>query len=111
MRFRDEVDFHHKIQFRFEKAYRLGKKLPESKRMLNLELIDCVSDFSGYIEHDPMCLFYCLYFCIYYQNKEFLEFVRALIQKVSQDPRIDKLLEYIDIYGLQKLKSVSEQIN
>lgn len=26
-KFRDEVDFHHKVCYRFEKAYRLGKEL------------------------------------------------------------------------------------
>jgi hypothetical protein len=26
-KFRDEVDFHHKVCYRFEKAYRLAKKM------------------------------------------------------------------------------------
>ena len=26
MKFRKEVDFHHKVAYRYEKAYRLGKK-------------------------------------------------------------------------------------
>jgi hypothetical protein len=30
-RFRKEVDFHHKVAYRFEKAYRLGKKMSEKK--------------------------------------------------------------------------------
>lgn len=28
MKFRKEVDFHHKVAYRYEKAYRLGKKQP-----------------------------------------------------------------------------------
>jgi hypothetical protein len=30
-RFRAEVDFHHKVAYRYEKAYRLGKKMMEKK--------------------------------------------------------------------------------
>ena len=79
-KFRVEVDFHHKISYRFEKAYRLSKaKANQNVKMLNLEIIDCISEFSGYIEHDPMALFYCLYFCIYYHNKSMVEFIRQLI--------------------------------
>ena len=48
--FRKEVDFHHKVAYRFEKAYRLGKKTGERKQTLNLEIIDCISEHSGYIE-------------------------------------------------------------
>ena len=49
-RLRAEVDFHHKVAYRFEKAYRLGKKMTERKQTLNLEIIDCISEHSGYIE-------------------------------------------------------------
>ena len=49
-RFRAEVDFHHKVAYRFEKAYRLGKKTVEKKQSLNLDIIDCISEHSGYIE-------------------------------------------------------------
>lgn len=49
-RFRKEVDFHHKIAYRFEKAYRLGKKMSDKKQSLNLDIIDCISEHSGYIE-------------------------------------------------------------
>ena len=50
--FRKEVDFHHKVAYRFEKAYRLGKKkeVNERRHHLNLEIIDCISEHSGYIE-------------------------------------------------------------
>ena len=30
-KFRKEVDFHHKVAYRFEKAYRLGKKQPHKR--------------------------------------------------------------------------------
>lgn len=78
--FKKEVDFHHKIAYRFEKAYRLGKKTTEKKYMLNLEIIDCISEHSGYVEQDPMTLFYCLFFCIYYNNNELIEMLRFLIK-------------------------------
>jgi hypothetical protein len=78
--FRKEVDFHHKIAYRFEKAYRLGKKTPVEKRHhLNLEIIECISDHASYIEQDSMALFYCLFFCIYYKNQGLVEFLRSLI--------------------------------
>jgi len=32
---RGEVDIHHKVAFRFEKAYRLGKKQPEKEEAVN----------------------------------------------------------------------------
>lgn len=32
---RKEVDFHHKVIYRFEKAYRLSKKHPEKREQLN----------------------------------------------------------------------------
>ena len=31
LKFRKEVDFHHKVAYRFEKAYRLGKKHSQKK--------------------------------------------------------------------------------
>lgn len=34
-----EVDFHHKIAYRFEKAYRLAKKSGESRASLNKDII------------------------------------------------------------------------
>jgi len=83
-------------------------KMPESKRRLNLEIIDLISDFAGYIEHDPMSLFYSLYFCIYYNNEELVEFLRGVITKVAANPKIDRLIEYIDIYGIPKLRAVGE---
>lgn len=110
-RFRAEVDFHHKVAYRFEKAYRLGKKMTERKQTLNLDIIDCISEHSGYVEQDPMALFYCLFFCIYYKNEELVEFLRTLIQKIHSHEKIDKLLEYIDINGIEKLRTVGEQIN
>jgi hypothetical protein len=34
-KFRKEVDFHHKVAYRFEKAYRLGKNQSQKKHALN----------------------------------------------------------------------------
>jgi len=78
-KFRKEVDFHHKVAYRFEKAYRLGKKTPHRQYALNFEIIDIISEHSDYIEQDPLALFYCLYFCIYYNNPDLVEFLRTLI--------------------------------
>ena len=91
MKFRKEVDFHHKVAYRFEKAYRLSKKQPHKKQALNLEIIDIISEHSDYIEQDPMALFYCLYFCIYYNNPELVEFLRTLILKMDSDKKPDKI--------------------
>jgi len=76
---RNEVDFHHKICFRFEKAYLLGRQGKFKKRQLNLQLIDCISEYSIYIAEDPMSVFYCLFFCIFFNNPDFVEFLRLLI--------------------------------
>ena len=93
-RFRKEVDFHHKLAYRFEKAYRLGKKQPQKKLQLNQEIIDIITDHSDYIDQDKMALFYCLYFCVYYNNPELVEFLRTLVAKMINRPdKIDKLLE------------------
>jgi len=58
-----------------------------------------------------MALFYCLFFCIYYFNEEIVEFLRALIQKLPAIEKTDKLLEYIDVYGLKRLRQNGEAIN
>jgi hypothetical protein len=85
-----EVDFHHKIAYRFEKAYRLGKKIEKKKRAtLNLEVIDAINEHMTYIEQDPMSLFYLVFFCIYYKNEELLEYVRNLISRVASIPKIE----------------------
>lgn len=59
-----------------------------------------------------MSLFYSLYFCIYFNNPDLVEFLRTLIMKM--DTRIDiiiDLLKKIDVYGIQRLRTVSEMIN
>jgi hypothetical protein len=59
-----------------------------------------------------MALFYCLYFCIYYNNSDIVEFLRALIAKISNRPaRIDQILEYIDVNGIERIRTVGETIN
>jgi len=111
--FRKEVDFHHKVAYRFEKAYRLGKKVgnPDRKESLNHEIIQCIVEHADYIEQDPMALFYCLFFCIYFKNEDLVEFLRELIHKIHSHEKIDRLLEYIDQDGIDKIRTVGEQIN
>jgi hypothetical protein len=82
-KFRKEVDFHHKVAYRYERSYRLGKKQPHRKNALNMEIVEIISEHSDYIEADPMALFYCLYFCIYYNNPDLVEFLRTLINKMT----------------------------
>jgi len=108
--FRKEVDFHHKVAYRFEKAYRLGKKGTERAATLNVDIIQCITDHAGYIEQDPMALFYCLFFCIQFNNESLIEFLRSLIQKIHSHSKIDKLLELIDVNGIARIRSDGEQI-
>ena len=109
--FRKEVDFHHKIAYRFEKAYRLGKKMKDRMPLLNIDIIECISDHLGYIESDPMAIFYCLFFCIYYNNQDIVEFLRVQVYKMPSMGKVDQLLEYIDVYGVQKIRTVGESMN
>lgn len=107
-KFRKEVDFHHKVAYRFEKAYRLGKNMTAKKKSMNMEIIEIISEHSDYIEQDPLALFYCLYFCIYYKNPDLVEFLRTLIKKMdsaNKPEKIEKLLQYIDINGIDVLRT------
>lgn len=97
-KFRKEVDFHHKVAYRFEKAYRLGKKMTLKKQTLNNEITTIIEEHAGYLEQDPMALFYCLYFCIYYNNPELVKFLNILIKKMDDNnkpKKIDEILKYI----------------
>mmetsp|Transcript_12393 Transcript_12393/g.19339 ORF Transcript_12393/g.19339 Transcript_12393/m.19339 type:complete len:148 (+) Transcript_12393:2321-2764(+) len=85
--------------------------MPDQQGMLNLELVDLISEFSGFIEHDRMAIFYCLYFCIFYNNQSIVDFFRSLIVKLPQNNKTDQLLEYIDVYGIRELRGVGSQIN
>jgi len=59
-----------------------------------------------------MALFYCLYFCIYYNNPDLVEFLRTLIKKMTtSNEKIDKILEYIDNNGIERLRTKNEQLN
>ena len=59
-----------------------------------------------------MALFYCLYFCIYYNNPDLVEFLRTLISKMTdRPPKIDQMLEYIDVNGIERLRTNGEVIN
>jgi uncharacterized membrane protein YheB (UPF0754 family) len=66
LKFRKEVDFHHKVAYRFEKAYRLGKKQSQKKHQLNQEIIDIITEHSDYIGNFRLFFFYCLYFCLWF---------------------------------------------
>jgi hypothetical protein len=61
-----------------------------------------------------MALFYCLYFCVYYNNAELVEFLRALISKISSNSKLEKMekmLEHIDVNGIERIRTIGEQIN
>ena len=109
--FQHEVDFHHKVAYRFEKAYRLSKKPGTRLQTLNLEVIECISEYFNYIEQDNMTLFYLLFFCIYYKNQVIVDFIRTLIQKAPPLPKVLRLLEMIDTHGIDKIRQVGEQVN
>jgi len=115
-KFRKEVDFHHKIAYKFERAYKLGKKNPEKQQDLDMEIIDLLSDYSDYVQHDPLVLFYCLFFCIYFNNAFLVEFLRTLISKIKVDhpstkSKFDLMLDFIDTNGLERTRTVGESIN
>ena len=112
MAHRKEADFHHKVAYRFERSYRITKLHPEKKNQLNLDIVQVISDNSEYIQYDTTSLFFCLYFCIFYNNPELVSFLRTLIKKMNiQNDNIDKLLESIDVNGIERLRTVGEQIN
>ena len=77
MKIRKEVDFHHKIAYKFEKAYHLGKVDP-GRESINKDIIGQIGEHSDYLEQDPMSLFYMLYFCIYFNNPVIANFLSAL---------------------------------
>ena len=106
--FRKEVDFHHKIAYRFEKAYRLGKKMTAKKQELNIDIIDCLAEHSAYMEQDPMAIFYCLFFCIYYNNRDLVEFLKSIIDKMPVVDKITKLLKFIEENDIEKIRTVGE---
>ena len=58
-----------------------------------------------------MSLFYILFFCVFYKNQEMIQFVRNLISKHKKNIKIDKLMEFIDIHGLDKIRTVGEMVN
>jgi hypothetical protein len=107
-----EVDFHHKVAYKFERGYRISKQQPEKKLALNMEIIQCISEHSDFINDDQMTLFFCLYFCIYFNNPDLVEFLRSLIHKMNiHDKRILRILELIDVNGILRLRKVGEAIN
>ncbi len=81
-KFRKEVDFHHKVAFRFEKAYRLARKHPEKEESVNNEIISLVREHSKFLEHDPSVLFYGLFLSIMYCNARMFEFLKNLSMRI-----------------------------
>jgi hypothetical protein len=55
-------------------------------------------------------LFYCLFFCIQYNNESLVEFLRTLINKIHSHDKIDRMLEYIDVNGIHRIRQDGEQI-
>jgi len=63
-----------------------------------------------------MVLFYCLFLCIFYNNPFLVEFLRTLIMKLEiKDKevilRFDFMMEYIDVNGLDRIRSIGESVN
>jgi len=58
-----------------------------------------------------MAIFYCLFFCIYYRNPDLVEFLRSYVYKTEGYPKIARLLEMIDINGLDRLRTIGEPMN
>lgn len=44
-----EVDFHHKVAYKFERAYRISKQQPQKLAELNLDIVAVISEDSDYI--------------------------------------------------------------
>ena len=113
-KFRKEVDFHHKVAYRFEKAYRLARKQPEKRIKANQEIVHIITEHEDYIRQDPMALFYCLYFCIYYNNQPLVDFVHNLYDKLPKEDRLEEIrdmLEQIEDHTIETLRTVGEQAN
>ena len=76
-----------------------------------------LEDHSDYIEADPSSLFYCVYFCIVFNNPFILEFIRALVNKMTTltihqiSKKIDTLLDLIDLNGIDRLRATGEKLN
>ena len=81
-KFNKEVDIHHKIDYAFELAAKLEKEHHEKKDEADMEIIQLLREYSDYIQHDPLVLFYCLFFCVYFNNSFILDFVRTVILKM-----------------------------
>jgi len=81
-----------------------------------MEIIDLLSEYSDYIQSDPLVLFYCLFFCIFFNNAFLVEFLRTLILKLSikdreVESKFDMILDYIDTNGIERIRTVGESIN
>ena len=109
---RKEVDFHHKVAYKFERVYKLQKtKKPIAD--INVEIVQEISQHPDYLVKDPDALFYCLFFCIFYNNPYMVEFLRLLITKMNfgENHNIRDLLSLIDENGLDRLRCIGEPLN
>lgn len=86
----------------------------DKMKKLQAEIVDIIFEHSDYIEAEPMAFFYCLYFCIYFKNETMVSFLNTLIKKSSlalSNPKIEVLIKHIEEYGLERLRTVGENIN
>ena len=84
------------------------------KQTLNNEITTIIEEHAGYLEQDPMALFYCLYFCIYYNNPELVKFLNILIKKMEDNnkpKKIDEILKYIQENSIERLRTVGDPLN
>jgi len=61
-----------------------------------------------------MALFYCLYFCIYYNNPELVEFLKILINSMSEAEKpgkIDEILKMIDENSIDRIRTIGDPLN
>ena len=58
-----------------------------------------------------MCVFYLLFFSIYYKNPDIVGYLRTLISHVKPNAKTHKLLEMIDIHGVEKIRTIGEAVN
>ena len=81
----EAVDLFHKLAYRFEKVYKLGKEKPEQSKAINLEIINLICENSEEVSRDSTILFYCVFFCIYHANMDIYNFLKTLMSKLQND--------------------------
>lgn len=81
--FDKEVDFHHQIAYRFEKAarFKANKKPAAIINAANSEIIKLIDSGSWIIDIDPMIIFYSIYFSVFYQNTELFTYLDSYVKR------------------------------